>query len=382
MNSYVSINSWCTRTMLRINKKKSFSLLPAVIILLSALLTQTFGAVQTSTVIPFSGSVTYQPTPIPNTTSTLTGFGSDYCVFYDSGNPERWLNYVSQMQKWKSLGFTTYRLGFVFENSPVEPRGSHGSSVYTSEKLNKVLEIFDTIGLRVIMMLQNNYDCQYYIGSSGWRTSWLDLVRTFKGDTRLAAVALFSEPQNNQNTNTPWAAYSTWSPKITTRFQLQEEFTSLIKEIHEIDPNRIVIYPYPAFQYDNYDDWFTDLQLTGILNEPNVVFDVTHPYFMENEWDMGMTPTQKAAWYANKHILPSVDFFGSDKVWCGETFAWVGDTVADVPATEALQTEWITAIVNQFSSYNMSFNIWDTIPGSTGGRWARTEPAIYASNYL
>ena len=103
---------------------------------------------------------------------------------------------------------------------------------------------------------------------------------------------------------------------------------------------------------------------------------------MENEWDMGMTPTQKAVWYANQHIIPSVEFFGSDRVWCGETFAWVGDTVAGTTATEALQKEWLTAIVNQFLANNIGFNIWDTIPGSTFSRWTLTEPAIYASDYL
>lgn len=315
-----------------------------------------------------------------------TGFGSDYCVYYDSGSPERWMWHISNIEQWKSKGFNAIRLGFVFEDSPVEPLGRHGSSVYTPEKLTRVLEIFNSVGTKVILMLQNNYDCQHYIGSPEWRTNWLDLVQTFKGDERIAAIALFSEPQHNEDTAAPWEPYSTWYPSITNRLQLQQEFAFLIDEIHKIDSDRVVIYPYPGFQYDNYNDWFADLTEIGVVYEPNMVFDVVHPYFFENAWDLGMTPSEKAIWYAKNQIEPSVNFFGANRTWCGETFVWDGATYSDGqqdphPATESLQIEWLTAIINQFEANVMEFTIWDTIPGSTGGRWELTKLSIEASDY-
>jgi hypothetical protein len=363
-------------------QKMSHVIFSITMILLLSFSALTLGVIDTYQEVPSIGEILYPSSStqiqLAGNDIHLTGFGRDYCVYYDSYSEERWLRHEAGITKWKE-GFTTYRMGFVFENSPIQPKGSHGSSVYTATKLDRVLEIFDGWGMKVIMMLQNNYDCQHYIGSPEWRASWLDLVQTFKGDHRLAAIGLFSEPQHFENVDSPWAAYSTWYPSIKTRYELQEEFALLIREIHKIDPDRVVIYPYPGFQYDDYTEWFADLEKIGINKVQNVIFDVTHPYFFENEWDMGMTPTQKAAWYAKKQIIPSVNFFGAERIFCGETFAWVGTTVAGVPATASLQSEWITAIVNQFTKYGMGFNIWDTVPGST--RWTVTGPAIEASNY-
>ena len=332
--------------------------------------------VQTSVNLSSSGTIFYSlPDPTsssPNETISLTSFGTDYGVHFDSGSPERWLSYLSSMEHWKSKGILTYRLGFVFEESPVEPLGRHGSSVYTPEKLERTLEIFNSVDIKVIMMLQNNYDCQHYIGSDAWRSNWLDLAETFKGDQRLAAISLFSEPQHSESEGTPWEPYDTWDPSITSRFELNEEFAQLIREIHEIDPERVVIFPYPGFQYDNYNEWFADLQTIGIVNEPNVVFDIVHPYFFENEWDQGMTPTQKAANTAKTKIAPSVNFFGAERIWCGETFVWYGTGPSGNTMTRNLQIEWITAIINQFDSYNMAFNIWVTIPDHTSNwDWSR-----------
>ena len=215
----------------------------------------------------------------------------------------------------------------------------------------------------------------------------MNLVQTFKGDQRIASIALFSEPQHNEETDAPWEPYSTWYPSITTRLQLQQEFAFLIEEIHKIDPNRIVIYPYPGFQYDNYNEWFADLQETGVVDDPNVVFDIVHPYFFENAWDLGMTPTEKAVWYTKNQIEPAINFFGANRVWCGETFVWDGMTYDDgqqAPhsASELLQVEWLTAMINQFVACNMDFTIWDTIPRSSGGRWEPTEISIEASDLM
>ena len=372
--------------------RKETCILIAVVTIISS----SFGAVALAQTHAFqtvtsTGAILYPASPViisaVDNETMYTSFGSDYCVYYDSGDPERWMWHISNIGNWKLKGFNAIRLGFVFENSPIEPLGRHGSSVYTPEKLERVLEIFSSVDVKVILMLQNNYDCKKYIGSPDWRTSWLDLVQTFKGDQRIAAIALFSEPQHNEETDAPWEPYDTWHPSITTRLQLQQEFAFLIEEIHKIDPDRIVIYPYPGFQYDDYYEWFADLQETGVVDDPNVVFDIVHPYFFENAWDLGMTPTEKALWYTKNQIEPAINFFGANRVWCGETFVWDGMTYDDgqqAPhsATESLQVEWLTAIINQFVVCNMDFTIWDTIPGSSGGRWEPTEISIDASDFI
>jgi aryl-phospho-beta-D-glucosidase BglC (GH1 family) len=244
--------------------------------------------------------------------------------------------------------------------------------------MDRVLQIFDSIGVKVIMDLHNVYDMQNDFGSWMWVNNWKELAQRYKGDKRIAAFQIANEPQHKAGGYDTWATDGPLGP-ITDRFKLQQVFAYLIREIHKIDPDRVVIYPTPFFQYSNYNEWFADLQTVGIVSESNVVYDVSHPYFFENQNDMGMTPEQRAEWYANNQIAPSVRFFGAEKCWVGETFAWKGSTYH-----HDLQVRWLTAIINQCVEYSVGFDILNVVQylqGPTSPSKCWDEEAMLASNY-
>ena len=71
-------------------------------------------------------------------------------------------------------------------------------------------------------------------------------------------------------------------------------FVDLTRAIHEIDPDRVVIFPTGQLLYDSASQWLSDLLAAGIQSEPNVAFDIFHPCYFENSYDMGLTPEEKA----------------------------------------------------------------------------------------
>lgn len=297
----------------------------------------------------------------------LTGFGDDYCMYYDDGPASRW------GQSWVGSALSTYeaksiRLGFHFDDASAE--GNSGS-VYDQTKMSDVLDYLDAWGVSGILLLQNNGEsCEGYCGSWDWYYQWLNVTTDFYGDNRIAAFSIFGEPAHESG------GYDTWATSgpvgaITTRYKLQEAFAYLIDAIHNIDPDRVVIYPLGSFSYTNVGDWASDISSVGMLNEPNVIFDVVHPYFFENEWDMGLNPTQKAGWYESNWVAPSVSAFSASKCYCGETFCWGGKT-------HTYQVTFLTEMINVFVDYQVGFTVWAYF--SSDASW--DNEAIVASDYL
>lgn len=276
----------------------------------------------------------------------LTGIGGDYLLHYSDQSPEIWISEgtAQRLANDRPKGFPVSRLGFVFS-------GLTGQSTLRYADFNRVLEITrDYADVKVVPCFQNNTsDTNHYVVQQGWIDNWLAFVNYYKNDSvgkqfrdRIAALNIFGEPNSE--------LLSDFSSKLA----LQQRFMSLIKQIHAVDPSMVIIYPFGFLVYDTPAEWFADLTTAGALAEPNLIFDVAHPYFFENVWDAGMTPTQRAQWYADNWIKPCIAKFGASKCWCGETFWWVG-------LTPSLQTEWMTAIMSQYANLGVGFSIWATI---------------------
>ena len=111
----------------------------------------------------------------------------------------------------------------------------------------------------------------------------------------------------------------------------------------------------------------------GILAKGNIIVDILHPYYWENTWHSGMTPEQVAAMYENDIIIPSVNLYGSENCWIGETFAfpaWQG-------FNEATQVRFLTAMINVCLRHGVGLQVWAYF-----GRMALQDEALVASNYL
>ena len=236
----------------------------------------------------------------------LTGLGDDYCIYYNDGPATIW------DQNWVRSRLTTYkvksvRLGFLFSDCS---RGTTDGSIYNATKMKQVLGYLDASGVKGILLLQNNgVSCKNYAGSDAWYNNWIAVANAFKDDDRVAAFSIFGEPEH-------WIGYyDTWDPSITSTRQLQTRFLQLAKEIHTIDPDRTVIMPYPmAYGSYNVQKYIDDIIAIGALQEPNLIFDMVHPYYVETvSADMGLNPTQKAQWYLNNWIQPCINAFGADR---------------------------------------------------------------------
>ena len=288
------------------------------------------------------------PSSTSNTDSGhLTGVGDDYLIYYNNGSPEVWdQDWIKT--KFSQYNFKSVRLGFLFSDATGAGTAGWGS-LYNYDKMDRVLDILSGSGVKGILLLQNNgISCKNYVGSWAWVNNWLSVTEQFKGDSRVSAFSIIGEPAHNDYYNT-WATDGPLGP-ITDRRKLQQVFAYLIDRIHAIDPGRVVIYPVGHLNYGTGKEWCNELNSLGIPNKQNVVFDIMHPYYFENQWDMGLTPAQKAQWYVNNWIAPCVNFLGADRCFIGETFAW--------SLNRDLQIQFLTEIINAFVKYDVDFQVW------------------------
>ena len=303
------------------------------------------------------------PTPNAQTvTNSLTGFGGDYALYFNDGSVEAWINsgLINRVDEFRKKGYVAARLCFEFGHSTC-------MSTLDYTKFDRLLEIFDSVSVKVI---PTSWDDQTFSSAflANHRNNWLNFVSHYKGDQRIAAISLFNEPTS----------------RILTASMSKSEFqhfaANLVRDIHAIDPNRVCIFPIPILMYGSFDQWLPDLKATGILSEPNVVFDIAHPYFFENDYDMGKNPEQKASWYGYAWIAPAVSAFGSDRCYAGETFAWVGESTlptANYPShtpNVALQKRWLVAIINEFNRQDISFCTWCSLHGQ---KWIAFEDIVH-----
>jgi hypothetical protein len=299
--------------------------------------------------------------------SDYTGVGGDYLLYYNSGSVSAWTEYnwtsdditynghIDISNKyWKPMGFTIDKILFSFLNEGVS------GSKYDETKFAQVLDMFDQRGIKVIPALYPDYDASYnldyYDGSPQLKADWLAFTKKWKGDSRIAAFNIYGEPTGA--TDNGMGSGQTWYSGIKSRKNLAIYFVDLVKSIHAIDPNRVVIYPYLGLSYWNPQELFDDIESTGIFQEPNTIFDVTHPYYFDiHEWNEG-DPVQKALDYESREIVPWIDKVGSSKVWCGETFMFVGYAQGfDYKVDLNKQKEFFVEMLNIFEKDKVGFNV-------------------------
>ena len=347
-----------------------------LIIILNPLLLVEKAAAQTSTltdggvsrIISSSGSILLAT----QNSLPLTGLGGDYLFWYGVTSPtansaEQWLNaysYGNATKSWAAWaaafeGWKTTRLGFTFNPEMVIDHSIMGYAAF-----NRVLEIFDSVGSKVIIA---NFDyVDTYWDTNEWWNKWLDMATYYKGDDRIAAFEIFNEmhPEIRNGHSSAW---------------IVNHWAELTRAVHDRDPARVVMFPTGQLDYDYAYQWLPDLLATGIQNEPNVVFDILHPYFFEiPAWDYRpgypQTPEGTAQWYADAWIAPSVAALGAYRCYEGETFAWEG---AGYHAD--LQQRWLVAIINQCANYGISFNMWAglAVPSQMNAQIQAIEAASY-----
>ena len=211
------------------------------------------------------------------------------------------------------------------------------------------------------------------MGSWNWVNNWKNVAKHYKGDERIGAFQIFNEPFEET-----WATSGPVGAIIDER-KLLEACAYLVNEIHSIDSSRIIVFPtfmLTAGVYGwplNWTSFYDDLLANGMIQD-EVIFDIVHPYYFEiSEYDLGLTPSQKVAWYRDNFVIPAVNLLGVNKCWVGETFAWY-------PATHDKQVQYLTEMINVFVEYGVDFQILSYFSKSPEARQWQDE-ALAASIY-
>ena len=352
---------WKAKDMSNILRKAICTTIVIALISLQIAELEASGTIQVSSILSSSGSISYtlSETPMPEPSNyrlPLTGLGGDYTLYFSDSpitiwtdNNNYWLN---KLAYWRDRGYTDARLAFVFS-------GANGNSHLDYTKWSTMLGFFDNINVKVIATLQNNPAFNPQPDSSYVWDNWIAFATYYKGDTRMSAFDLFSEPGLNPK--------STSSNLAITQF-----YANLIHAIHAVDPNRVVIFPCLQTYYDTAQQAIADLQSTGITSESNTVFDIVHPYWMDT-YSSWTTMPNWVKWYENNWIKPFVTALGASKSWSGETFGHTDNTTAEHGS------EWMKLIINKFVDYGVGFNVYCVLGYST--EFSINEAGMKASNY-
>lgn len=300
-----------------------------------------------------------------------TGFGQDYLWHYSDQPATVWgsdTGYVaSKLDYWSARGYSTSRLTFSFDDSksclPLDSR----TSLYDQVKMDSVIAFFYRHGVRSILDHHDFYDKLYYYGSWTELDSWLAVAEHYKGDSRIAGFNLANEVRVVAWTGRV-SALDGPVGDVNNHYQLTKAYVYLTMRIREVDPSRVIFFP-TFCMYKDYSGtemtvqlWYDFLKQAGqelnydILHDDRVIFDLLHPYYFQNElsggenWDFGLTPSEKVAWYDNKFFKPAVGLFGADRLWVGETYA-------HEEKTEDLQVEWLKGMIALCKDYGIGFQI-------------------------
>ena len=359
------------------------------------------------------------PTPLPTLppfsgdTLPNTGFADDYLMWSNwNGAPSCWNTPLTNvaysgytpLQVLSMWQCTAARLSFTFPEDPgVVGRASDpnhknwgASSTYDYSKMNTVLNYLNSVGAQAILCDWSsngvNNAGSEWLGSQAWVNDWVNLATAFKGDTRIKAFQLDSEP---------WSQY--WSPTGPTGgctdYPNPQTFDAAMKycidQIHAVDPTRIIIYPDVVGIFadtpDQINTWLSDLDSKGITSYSYVMYDINHPYYFgDPNYDGSYygNPSGDADYQWNSWCLPQINHFGVAKCWSGEMFCWTrydpalgfyGMGIAgNYPISYNDQQTFVTKMINYYVSAGIGFQMLQFIVNTDS--YAQVD-ALTNSNY-
>lgn len=319
-------------------------------------------------IVTLACSVSFVPFKTVKAATELpyTSFSADYTMYFADNAYTVWqtpTNFMTQIINYLDEGFSYLTLSFTFEGL-----GEYGSTLdYT--KMDNLLDLLESYGIdKIIFAVYPSYyqaSAVKPIGNSTW-AGWLQtLVTYYKDDDRVYGLQPFGEPQDG------------YIQSGLSSLEAMQWIANLCLTLHGIDSDLIIFYPYFGECYGEYEttqQLYTDLASLGIDDYSWVYMDVVHPYYFENVWDMGLTPTQKAQWYDIRYMDPAKTYLNPDRLCCRETFYWQG-------LTPSLQLEFTTAIINEFVENNLGFTLAFAVPYLTWYPSSQYHTAIANSNY-
>jgi len=301
----------------------------AFLVFIICLVTLPVLGLQNNKSIPSYGTVNYPIVPAPPPQALpLTGIGEDYLLWGGS-----WPDLIPKLKYWN---FNTVRLAFSFPDSPPNiDTGRTAHSKYDSTKMNDVLNILSSNGVKAILDLHNYVDMYGYFGSDAWINNWVNLARTYKGDKRIVAFEIFNEPYKGTH-------------KYATQAEVHRACARCIDAIRAIDPDRTIVYPpFSIFTID-----WGSFSIPADAIRPNIIYS-------QHAWTTTKDVTT-AKNHANGVVNSMVNWkktYGS--MWLGEFGVNQDPTLTD-PASISLaaQKEYCRALIDGCVDNSIGFCWW------------------------
>ena len=286
---------------------------------------------------------TSPPSPTSGNSLPLTGLGGDYLVF-SNHDPSEWANCLPFFTQFHS---NTARLSFSFADD------SGRFSTYSSAKLSAVLTELSSVGVKAIICEYPGDGSQFY-GSQAWVNDWKQVAADFRGDSRIKAFELASEP------------YSYYlAPNANTMSSFNAAISSLIDQIRSIDSSRTIMMPIEFNIFTNdINALYNDFVSHGITSKGNMLYDITHPYYFQDypRMDGYNNPTDVADGFWYSLVLPQIQKFGASNCYAGEMFCWPrgpnGGWNGQINIDYTSQQIFERRMINYFVNAGMGFQMW------------------------
>jgi aryl-phospho-beta-D-glucosidase BglC (GH1 family) len=285
-----------------------------------------------TTITPKSNSITAQ--------SEYYGFG-DFHNWGDTSYPGGWDVLFPQMQ---AKGANAFRLAFLFEDCAQFGMTSANGTFWNDAEVEALIAKAYSYELQTVLDLHLIW-CPGYLESQNWIDNWEDVASRYKDDPRIAAFEIYNEP------------YS--AKQSYTQYQLHERFAQCARAIHEIDPDRKIIW-FPACI--TWNGGVKDSETKPYYDHPS---EFLEPYIILNNhlWNIGIDSaqeTEEAALYGIQYMAKLKEQYNREVI-IGETGGAIGEagTVPDNYNAYEAQQAYVRTFAIEAPKYGVGVLFWE-----------------------
>jgi len=273
-----------------------------------------------------------------------------------------------RMEKYR---FNTVRLAFAFSDFENTTRNQ-----LNFEEFERVLDLFDSHGIKVILDLHNFEDMEAYFGSDEWINAWVEVAKRYKDDLRIVAFEIFNEPFGPYQSS----RVNTWDSWITGGGSTISDGTEgvsialakCVDSIRATGDNHTIIYPDPWWFRPTTDDVFNPKSFVeGNYSRENIMITM-HPWFLSDN--------QTIDFFYDRFLPYQIDKF---EAWAEYYDIWLGEFGVFEDYPWIVQKIACVELVNYASSKGVGFNFWISkeILENREDVWDIIEEVIDSSKY-
>jgi hypothetical protein len=286
-------------------------------------------------------SATMTPKSSLNSTqSEYYGFG-DFYNWDETSYPGGWDMLFPQMQ---AKGANAFRLAFIFEDCAQFGMTTKDGTFWNDAEVEALVAKAYSYGMQTVLDLHLVW-CPGYLESDNWIDNWENVALKYKDDPRIAAFEIYNEPFS--------------AKQSYTQYQLHERFAQCTRVIHEIDPDRKIIW-FPACIAWN--GGVKDSETKPYYDHPS---EFLEPYIILNNhlWNIGndsAKETEAAALYGIQYIAKLKEQYDREVI-ISETGGAIGEagTVPNNYNAYEAQQAYVRTFAAEAPKYGVGVLFWE-----------------------